>query len=241
MLMVLDYEWNGILKLKYDVRQSLQEYGFAIRFAYKEDAESFYDCLIPDDDQSYYLCTLSVEEIRDIVDEHPEIPIRAEDVDKTGIGELLYLLDLYCNLGDVLNLEDADKVNCNDIEFDTKIPEDSIDSEKNPKGNKNMLLSMTEEKAQMALRTINRYNLNVLASYYNSFGYESLSKTDISKIKHCKRVLWLCGETVRTFMKKIKSEYGKLYWLKDGEYIELKSKSKSKKMTHGNSPRESIT
>ena len=60
--MVLNYEWNGILKHKYDVYLSLKEYGFAIRFCSKTKSEHFYECLVPNDDDSYYLCTLSVEE-----------------------------------------------------------------------------------------------------------------------------------------------------------------------------------
>lgn len=220
--MVLNYEWNGIMKHKYDVFQSLKEYGFAVRFMCREGDEHFYECLIPDGDESYFVCTFSVEEIRDIVDEHPEIPIKAEDVDKTGIGELLYLLDLYCDISVVLDLEDADRVNDAEIEIDARIPKDSIDSEENPKRKKITSLSMTKEKASTALRIINEYNLNVLDSYYKHCGYGSLSKIDISKINHCKRTLRLCGETVNSFMKKIKSESGILYWLKDGKYIVLK-------------------
>lgn len=219
--MVLDYEWNGILKHKYDVFQSLKEYGFAIRFKCSDGEERFYNCLIPDGDESYLLCTFSIEEIRDIVDEHPEIPIKADDVDKTGIGELLYLLDLYCDINDILELEDAERVNDADIVIDPRIPKDSIDSEENPKRKKITPLSMTKEKASMALRIINGYNLYVLESYYKH-GFGSLSKIEISKINHCKRTLRLCGETIKSFMKKIKSESGKLYWLKDGKYRELK-------------------
>lgn len=220
--MVLDYEWNGILKHKYDVRQSLKEYGFAIRFNSRTNSESIYDCLIPDEDEAYYLCTLSIEEVRDIVDEHPEIPVNENDVDKKDIGELLYLLDLYCDIYEIFDLEDAEKIGYNDFEFDNSIPKDSIDSDVNPKRKSISSLSMTKEKAQIALGIINRYNLHVYASYYKIFGHEKLSKVDISKMNYCKRLLRLCGENVDSFMKKIKKESGKLYWLKDGEYIELK-------------------
>lgn len=219
--MVLNYEWNGILKHKYDVQQSLKEYGFAIRFNSSTKSESFYDCLIPDEDETYYLCTLSVEEVRDIVDEHPEIPIKEGDVDKKDIGELLYLLDLYCEIYDIYDFEDAEKIDYDDLEFDTSIPKDSIDSEENPKRKRITSLSMTKEKAQTVLKIINRYNLHAYASYYK-LGIEPLSKVDISKMNYCKRLLRLCGENVNSFMKKIKKESGKLYWLKDGDYIELK-------------------
>lgn len=222
MLMVLDYEWNGILKHRYDVQQSLKEYGFSIRFKYKEASESFYECLIPDEDEVFYMCTLSVEEVRDIVDEHPELPIKETEVDKTNIGELLYLLDLYCDIYEILDLQNAEKVDFSDFVFDTQIPKDSIFSEENPKNKKVNSLSMTREKAKMALKTINKYDLNTLSSYYKTFGHQSLSKIELSQINYCKRILRLCGETVGSFMKKIKKDSGKLYWLKDGEYIELK-------------------
>lgn len=216
--MVLDYEWNGILNRKDDVQQSLKEYGFAIRFKYKEDDESFYDCLIPDEGEDYYLCTLSAEEIRDIVDEHPEIPINEKDVDKTDIGDLLYMLDLYCDIYELLDLENAEKVEYFEIVFDTQMPKDSIFNEESPKRQ----LSMTRAKAKMALKTINKYNLNVYSSNFKNSRKDTFSKIEISQINYCKRILRLCGETVNSFMRKIKRESGKLYWLKDGDYIELK-------------------
>ena len=157
--MVLNYEWNGILKHKYDVSLSLKEYGFAIKFVSKTKDEHFYECLIPDEDDSYYLCTLSVEEVRDIIDEHPEIPINEEDVDKKEIGDLLYLLDLYCDINEVLDLECAEKVDYYDISIDTSLPEDFIESEANPKRKRGKTLTMTKEKATQALETISRYGL----------------------------------------------------------------------------------
>lgn len=222
--MVLNYEWNGILKHKSDVRQSLKEYGFATRFNSRRRGESFYDCLIPDDDKAYYLCELSVEEVRDIVDEHPELPIKEGDVDKTEIGDLLYLLELYCDIFKILDLGKADKVNDCDIEFDTSIPLDSIDSEKNPKRKRVTSLSMTKEKAQEALHVINKYRLHSPYSYYNRLGRKEKRehKIEASQIDHCKRVLRLCGETIESFMEKIKMNSGRLYWFKDGQYKELK-------------------
>lgn len=221
--MILNYEWNGIMKHKYDVCLSLKEYGIAIRFSSSTKSEHFYECLIPDEDESYFLCTLSVEEVRDIIDEHPEVPIREEDVDKTEIGELLYLLDLYCDIHEVLELEYAEKVEFNDIFIDSKIPDDSIDSEKNPKRKRVTSLSMTKEKAQEALHIINKYRLYFRHSYYNCLSRRDKReyKLEASQIDHCKRVLRMCGETVETFMDKIKIDSDKLYWLKDGNYIEL--------------------
>lgn len=221
--MILNYEWNGILKHKYDVQQSLKEYGFATRFNSRRRRESFYDCLVPDDDNSYYLCKLSVEEVRDIVDEHPELPIKEGDVDKTEIGDLLYLLELYCDISELFDLRKAEKVNDYDIEFDTSIPLDSIDSEENPKRKRVTSLSMTKEKAQDALRIINKYRLYLRYSRYNRLGRKEKRehKIEASQIDHCKRVLRLCGETVETFMDKIKIDSDRLYWFKDGQYIEL--------------------
>lgn len=220
--MVLNYEWNGILKHKYDVYLSLKEYGFAIRFCSKTKSEHFYECLVPNDDDSYYLCNLSVEEVRDIVDEHPEIPIREEDVDKKDIGDLLYMLDLYCDINKVLDLDSAEIVEQDDICIDMRKPDDSIDSEANLKPKKVKSLTMTREKASIALKTINKYRLDVFYSYYNNVGLKYLTKIEKTQIAYCKRVLRLCGETVNSFMEKIKTESGKLYWYKDGEYVELK-------------------
>lgn len=220
--MVLNYEWNGIMKHKYDVSLSLKEYGFAIKFVSKTKDEHFYECLIPDEEDSYYLCTLSVEEVRDIIDEHPEIPVKEDEVDKKEIGDLLYLLDLYCDINEVLDLECAEKVDYYDISIDTSLPEDFIESEAKPKRKRGKTLTMTKEKATQALETISRYRLYNFSSYYNTVGMKYLTKIERTKIAYCKRLLWLCGESVKSFMEKIKNEAGKLYWYKDGEYIELK-------------------
>jgi hypothetical protein len=224
--MVINYEWNGIKDYQDDAMKSIKKYGFATKYSHNDDGENFYECIIPDEEQGYLYCTLSVEEVRDKVDEHPEIPIKEDDVDKTEIGELLYLLDLYCDIYDLFELEDAERFEYDNIYFDSSIPEDSIDSEAFSMKKRYNNLSMTKEKAERALKTINRYRLNNPSSYYNNIklfgGWKSLSKIERSQLTYCKRLLSSCGETVNSFMKKVKRDSGRIYWLKDGEYIELK-------------------
>lgn len=227
---VINYEWNGIKDFRDDAMKSIKKYGFATKFSHEEDGEHLYECIIPDEEHDdeendFLCCTLSVEEVRDIVDEHPEIPIKEDDVDKTEIGELLYLLDLYCDIYEIFDFENADKIVSYKIYYDSSIPKDSIDNEDYPINKRFNNFSMTKEKAERALKTIYRYDLNNPRSYYNNLklhgGWKSLSKTEKSQLSYCKRLLSSCGETVKSFMKKIKKDSGRIYWLKDGDYIEL--------------------
>lgn len=108
---VLDSTWSGIREFKEDVGESIKKYGFAQSFKPVNKDSDIYKCIVPDEEEKYYLlCQQSISDIKKIIHKHPEIPI--SNPERETIGDLLYMIDLYCDLYEVINLEDSERFSC---------------------------------------------------------------------------------------------------------------------------------
>lgn len=102
--MNIDSNWVGIKDCIDNPLMSLDKYGFATNSS--PDHEDIYDCILPDADKEgcFIHRQISFNDVKKIIDSHPEIPIKETEKKKANIGYLLYMIDLYCDIYDLIDL-----------------------------------------------------------------------------------------------------------------------------------------
>ena len=200
----LDSTWSGIRELKEDVGESIEKYGFAQSFKPVNKDSDIYKCIVPDEEEKYYLlCQQSISDIKKIVHKHPEIPI--SNPERETIGDLLYMIDLYCDLYEVINLEDSERFSCWDWCIDPRPAKGSLDEKVIFKKKPN--LKMDLKTAQIILEKTGRITADI--DYW----------LDLSNYEHHRHLIKDCDEILRkyglnlfTFMSKIQIKDGEIYW-----------------------------
>ena len=201
---VLDSTWSGIRELKEDVGESIEKYGFAQSFKPVNKDSDIYKCIVPDEEEKYYLlCQQSISDIKKIVHKHPEIPI--SNPERETIGDLLYMIDLYCDLYEVINLEDSERFSCWDWCIDPRPPKGSLEEKivfrKKPKP------KMDLKTAQTILAKTGRISNDI--NYWHSI-YHYGNNMDV--VRECNDILQKYGLTLFDFMSKIQIKDGEIYW-----------------------------
>lgn len=201
---VLDSTWSGIREFKEDVGESIEKYGFAQSFKPVNKDSDIYKCIVPDEEEKYYLlCQQSISDIKEFVHKHPEIPI--SNLERETIGDLLYMIDLYCDLYEVIDLEDSERFSCWDWCIDPRPPKGSLEEKivfrKKPKP------KMDLNTAQTILAKTGRISNDI--NYWHSI-YHYGNNMDV--VRECNDILQKYGLTLFDFMSKIQIKDGEIYW-----------------------------
>ena len=201
---VLDSTWSGIRELKEDVGESINKYGFAQSFKPVKKDGDIYKCIVPDEDEdSYLLCHQSISNIKEIIYKHPEIPI--SNPERETIGDMLYMIDLYSDLNEEINLEGAERFSRWDWCIDPRPPKGSLDEK---------IIFRKKPYLKMDLKTAKTIleKTRAVASYTEY--WLSLSNYDNNRhiVRECNDILKKYGIDLWDFMQKIKIEDGIIYW-----------------------------
>ena len=202
---VLDSTWSGIREFKEDVGESIKKYGFAQSFKPVNKDSDIYKCIVPDEEEDYYLlCQQSISDIRKIVRKHPEIPI--SNIERETIGDMLYMIDLYCDLYEVIDWEASERFSCWDWCIDPRPPKGSLEEKivfrKKPKP------KMDLKTAQTILAKTGRIS-NDINYWHNLYNYRS--NRDV--VRECNDILQKYGLDLFNFMSKIQIKDGEIYWM----------------------------
>lgn len=205
--MVIDSTWIGVKEYIEDPLGSLEKYGFASSFRHVPEDEDMYDCLLPDEDNddNFIYCQLSMTDVRDIVLEHPEIPVSVNDLEKPIMCHLLFMIDLYCDIYELIDFTEAEKVSKYSIEMsDQKI--ESLDDDKKLRM-PNRPWKMTRKEAIKVLRY-----LKGRGYLPNMFTGEILRDAPETDIVECLDILSKYGCSKWKFIDSIKIDGGDLYF-----------------------------
>lgn len=212
-MIILDLTWIGIRELKHDVSTSIQKYGFAQTFRHIKDNVDMYDCIVPDEEEgNYIMCQMSITDVRDIVNEHPEIP--EPNVEKQTIGDLLYLIYLYCDLYEEIDFTQSDRFNDDEWCIDDKTLKDSIDNDSyvNRRFTKMNLESAKRVLKILDVNPIDRFVIKA-ANRRMSYSERERTRATNSIIYECEDILKKHGIRLPEFMSRIKRDYnGDIYW-----------------------------
>ncbi len=210
---ILDSTWCGIRELKEDVSSSIIKYGFAQSFKPVDKDGDIYKCIVPDEKEyNYILCQLSISDVKDIVKEHPEIPFI--NTEKETIGDMLYMIDLYCDLYEEIDFEDSERFGNWDWCIDPRPPKGSLEERVIIK--KKTSLKMNLEVANRILEITGGHWWNNEISKFNSY-----SKNNI--IIKCNEILERYGMKLSEFMDRVRvDEVGNVYWKAKTKYHPLK-------------------
>ena len=222
MAIIIDNTWCGIKDMAEDVRQSITTYGFAHSFRPVDENGKIYTCIIPDNEEwRYILCELNIEDVKDIVSEHPEIP--CPDVDKETIGNMLYLIDLYCDLYDEIDFSDSEHIQFGDITF--KDPNKGT-LEERVIIRKKTFLKMSKETIERVLAIVDEKRLTRFevkkAGYVYTRGENLARNSEINDaIFQCNDILRSYGMKLPEFMSRVKRANGKIYWKTKTKFNEI--------------------
>lgn len=162
--MNIDSNWVGIKDCIDNPLMSLDKYGFATSFSH----EDIYDCILPDADNEgcFIYRQISFNDVKNIVDRHPEIPITATERKKANIGYLLYMIDLYCDIYDLIDLSGDPcfhRVFINMVEDKTE----SLDDDTKLKNTRKKKKRITRQEVINAIHTINEFGPLVFRKPYS--------------------------------------------------------------------------
>ena len=154
--MNIDSNWGGIKDCIDNPLMSLDKYGFATSSS--PNYEDIYDCILPDADKEkcFIYRQISFDEVRKIVDGHPEIPITETEKKKANIGYLLYMIDLYCDIYDLIDLSGD---TCFHRVFINMVNNklDSLDDDTKLKKTRKKKKRITRQEVLNAIHTINEF------------------------------------------------------------------------------------
>ena len=157
--MNINSNWVGIKDCIDNPLMSLDKYGFATSFSH----EDIYDCILPDADNEgcFIYRQISFDEVKKIVDEHPEIPITKTERKNASIGYLLYMIDLYCDIYDLIDLSGEP---CFHRVFIKMVKDrfESLDDDSKLKKPKKKKKRITRQEVLNAIHTINEVRPMVL-------------------------------------------------------------------------------
>lgn len=213
---VLDSTWSGIRELKENTGESIKKYGFAQSFKPVSKDGDIYKCIVPDEEKEYYLlCQQSLSEIRNIVYKHPEIPV--SNPGRETIGDLLYMIDLYCDLYEEINLESSERFSCWDWCIDPRPAKGSLEEKVIIR--RKTSLKMTYDTAKKILEKTGGELWD-----WEEYEFKKRNSTYWYKIiQECNETLDRYGMKLPEFMDKVDyDDDGNIYWKAKTKYHLLK-------------------
>jgi len=218
--MKLNNDWIGIKDCQDDVMMSIDKYGFASSFYANKNRQKIYNCILPNEkyQDCYYSCQLSLNDIIEMIDEHPNIPISHSEKTNPNIGYMLYLLDLYDDLYELIDLSEAEQIDRYSIEY----VDDSLDHVKVNLYKKKPQKIMSKDEAIDILHAINVYK-NQMKFFLDVPSYRACVTKTPNKLSlvECCDLLRSYNLNMVSFLNKISIEGNRIYMLKKTKYIEL--------------------
>lgn len=215
--MVIDSTWIGIKEYYRDPLRSLEKYGFASSYRHVPEDEDVYNCLLPEEDNEdeFIYCQLSMTDVKDIILEHPEIPISDNDLKQASPCYLLFMIDLYCDIYELIDFTEAERIPKYSIELsDEKI--ESLDDDKKLR-KPNRPWKMTRTEAIKVLKYLK--GRGYLPYLYTGDILMGVPKTDIVE---CLDILSKYGCTKWKFIDSVKIDGEDLYFKRGKFHYKLK-------------------
>ena len=162
--MNIDSNWVGIKDCIDNPLMSLDKYGFATSFSH----EDLYDCILPDEDKEgcFIYRQISFNDVKKIIDSHPEIPIKETEKKKANIGYLLYMIDLYCDIYDLIDLSGDTSFHRSFIKMG-KDRFESLDDDTKLKKTRKKKKRISRQEVINAIHTINEFGPLVFRKPYS--------------------------------------------------------------------------
>lgn len=216
--MKIDSTWIGVKEYTNEPIKSLDEYGFASSFSHIPEDDDVYDCLLSDeeDDEVYIYCQLSITDVKNIVRENPEIPINETELKKSSMCYMLFMIDLYCDIYELIDFTDADRIRKEDVVLADEKIESLDDDTKLRRPNRQWKMTRTD-----ALKV---FKFLKGRGYYPKTGH-LFFLLDVPEINivECLDILSKYGSSKYKFIDMFRfSDDGELYFKRNKSYFKLK-------------------